>query len=106
MDCKIVNKTIEDAAKNIKGTIKGDFKSAGDTFVTDFTDAIENMKGEAKEELEAFFNEAYKDLVSSEEKGIPGMIQGLGDLLESNRTQFASTDHNIAAKIKEARSSK
>lgn len=103
MDCKIVNTPVKEAADKIKGDIYGKFLTAGTTFVTAFTNAIADMKGEAKDELEAFFNESYKDLVSSEESGIPAMIKGLGDLLETNRSQFASTDHNIAAKIKEAR---
>lgn len=103
MDCRIVNAPVKEAADKIKGDIYNSFKEAGTTFVNDFTKAIADMQGEAKEELEAFFNESFKDLVSNEESGIPGMIKGLGDLLEMNRTQFASTDHAIAAKIKEAR---
>ncbi len=103
MDCRIVNAPVKEAAEKIKGEILKSFKEAGDAFVRDFTNAITEMRGESKEELEAFFNESFKDLVSNEESGIPGMIKGLGDLLEMNRTQFASTDHTIAAKIKEAR---
>lgn len=103
MDCRIVNTPVKEAAEKIKGAIFNSFLDAGTTFVDKFTEAIEPMRGEAKEELEAYFNESFKDLVSNEESGIPGMIKGLGDLLEMNRTQFASTDHTIAAKIKEAR---
>lgn len=103
MDCRIVNTPVKEAAEAINGKILKAFQEAGATFVKDFTAAIADMHGEAKDELEAFFNESFKDLVSNEESGIPGMIKGLGDLLEMNRTQFASTDHTIAAKIKEAR---
>ena len=105
MDCKIVNEPVKAAAEKISGEITRQFKEAGDTFVTSFTNAIADMKGEAKDELEAFFNSSYKDLVSSEESGLPAMVKGLGDLLEVNRTQFAATDHSIAENIKAAQGS-
>jgi len=102
MDCRVVNMTMKTAADNIKKSSEN-LKTAGDTFVTAFLAAIADMRGEAKEELEDFFNASYKELVSSQENGIPGMVQGLGDLLDMNRTQFAATDHGIAEQIRKLR---
>ena len=82
MDCKIVNTPVKDAADKIKGEIHTKFLEAGTTFVEAFEKAIADMRGEAKDELEAFFNESYKDLVSNDESGIPAMIKGLGELLK------------------------
>jgi hypothetical protein len=79
---------------------KDEFATAGSTFVTSFNAAIADMKGEAKDALEEFFNTNIRDLVSSEESGIPAMVMGFGDLIETNRSQFASIDHTIAESIK------
>lgn len=101
MDCKIENQPILDAVTAINN-VYNDLTKAGEKFVSGFTGAIKDMQGEAKDELESFFNTAYKDLAQDKEKGIPAMVKGLADLLEVNRQQFAQTDHNIAQKIQEA----
>ncbi|WP_295156522.1 hypothetical protein [uncultured Ruminococcus sp.] len=103
MDCMIKNAEVRDAANTIKTTIKDEFASAGTSFITSFKAAIADMEGEAKDALEEFFQNSYVDLVSSDEKGIPAMVKGFGDLIEANRTQFASVDHSIAENIKKAK---
>ena len=100
MDCMIKNAEVKDAANTIKTTVKDEFATAGSTFVTSFNAAIADMKGQAKDALEEFFNTNIRDLVSSEESGIPAMVMGFGDLIETNRSQFASIDHTIAESIK------
>ena len=100
MDCMIKNAEVKDAANTIKTTIKDEFATAGPALVTSFNAAIADMKGETKDALEEFFNTNIRDLVSSEESGIPAMVMGFGDLIESNRVQFASVDHTIAQSIK------
>ena len=84
MDCMIKNAEVKDAANTIKTTIA-------------------DMKGESKDALEEFFQNSYVDLVSSEDKGIPAMVKGFGELIDSNRTQFASVDHSIAESIKKSK---
>ena len=103
MDCMIKNAEVKDAANTIKTTIKDEFATAGTTFITSFNNAIADMKGESKDALEEFFQNSYVDLVSSEDKGIPAMVKGFGDLIDSNRTQFASVDHSIAESIKKSK---
>ncbi|HCJ41282.1 hypothetical protein [uncultured Ruminococcus sp.] len=103
MDCMIKNAEVKDAANTIKTTIKEEFATAGTTFITAFNNAIADMKGESKDALEEFFQNSYVDLVSSEDKGIPAMVKGFGDLIDSNRTQFASVDHSIAESIKKSK---
>jgi len=103
MDCMIKNAEVKDAANTIKTTIKDEFATAGTTFITAFNNAIADMKGESKDALEEFFQNSYVDLVSSEDKGIPAMVKGFGDLIDSNRTQFASVDHSIAESIKKSK---
>ena len=103
MDCMIKNAEVKDAANTIKTTIKEEFATAGTTFITAFNNAIADMKGESKDALEEFFQNSYVDLVSSEDKGIPAMVKGFGELIDSNRTQFASVDHSIAESIKKSK---
>ncbi len=103
MDCMIKNAEVKDAANNIKTTVKEQFANAGSTFVTSFNAAIADMQGEAKDALEEFFKTSYVDLVSSEESGIPAMVKGFGELIETNRVQFASVDHTIADSIKNSK---
>ena len=98
-DCKIVNAKVTETVGKIK-EIKGKYKNAGDTFETDFMAAISEMEGETKDALVDLFNKSYKDFVTSEEKGIPGMIKGLGDLLEGNRSNFEKVDSQIASSIR------
>ena len=100
MDCMIKNAEVKDAANNIKTTIKDEFTTAGSTLITSFDAAIADMKGETKDALEEFFNTKVRDLVSSEESGIPAMVKGFGDLIDNNRSSFAEVDHSIAESIK------
>lgn len=100
-DCTVNNQTLKKAAENINQA--GDnLKTAGDNFVTAFTNAIKGMSGEAYDELSAFFKQSYEPLVSGD-SGIGDMVKGLGNLLETNRNQFAKVDHDIAEQIREAR---
>jgi hypothetical protein len=98
-DCKIVNAKVTSTVGKIN-EIKGKYKTAGETFNTDFTTAISGMEGETKDALLDLFNKSYKDFVTSEEKGLPGMIKGLADLLEGNRSNFEKVDSQIASSIR------
>ncbi len=100
-DCTVNNQILKNAVESINNAGKN-LATAGDNFVTAFTNAINGMSGEAYDELSAFFKQSYEPLVSGE-GGIGEMVKGLGNLLETNRVQFAQVDHNIAEQIREAR---
>ena len=96
-DCRIVNAAVQTAASTITTTLSGQYKTAGETFVNSFTNAIADMQGDAKDALMELFNTSYKGFVSSEEEGIPAMIKGLG---EANRKNFEDVDKQIADSIR------
>lgn len=98
-DCRIVNAAVQNSVSTIN-TLSGQYKTAGATFVTSFTNAIADMQGDAKDALLELFNTSYKGFVSSEEEGIPAMIKGLGALLEANRKNFEDVDKQIADSIR------
>ena len=99
-DCKIVNQKVIDTVTNIKGFAK-EYGDAGTAFETAFTKAIEDMQGDAKDAMLDLFNNSYKDFVTSFEKGLPAMIEGLADLLEGNRSNFENVDNQIAQSIRD-----
>lgn len=101
-DFTIVNQDVKQVADKIQNTIASDLKTAGEKFCNDFDAAIKEMQGEAKDELVKFFDEVYRSFVSDPEKGVPGMVKSLGELLEVNRTQFVSTDSQIAETIRKS----
>lgn len=98
-DCKIVNANVSAAVSSIS-ELAGKYASAGEIFETAFKNAIADMEGDAKDALLELFNKSYKDFVTSKTDGIPGMIQGMSDLLEGNRKNFEDVDSQIAASIR------
>lgn len=98
-DCKIVNASVKKSITNINSLAKK-YHTAGTTFETDFKAAIADMRGDAKDALIELFDKSYKDFVTDEKKGLPGMISGLASLLEGNRSNFVSVDSKIAESIR------
>lgn len=98
-DCKIVNANVKTAVSNIKN-IAGKYKTAGETFETDFKAALADMEGDAKDAIIELFDKSYKKFVSDEKSGLPAMIEGVATLLEGNRSNFESVDSKIADSIR------
>ena len=93
--CRIVNEALENAAREIAEYSK-EYKSAGDDFVRDFKAAIAEMEGAAKDALLEFFNNQAAPLVT---ESVPQAIDGMSQLLEANRSNFAKVDQQIADSI-------
>lgn len=98
-DCKIVNANVKTAVTNIK-TIAGKYKTAGETFETNFKAALTDMEGDSKDALIDLFDKSYKTFVSDDKSGLPAMIEGVATLLEGNRSNFESVDSKIADSIR------
>ena len=98
-DCKIVNEKVTTTVANIKGLVTN-YKSAGETFETEFKAAIADMEGDAKDALVELFDKSYKTFITDEKGGLPGVIGSLATLLEGNRTNFEKVDSQIADSIR------
>lgn len=99
-NCRIINESMKSAVESIKG-LAGQYATVGQTFESSFKAAIADMQGEAKDALLELFDKSYKDFVTSNESGIPGMINGMASLLEANRDNFEKVDAQIAQSIRE-----
>ncbi len=99
-NCRIINESMKSAVESIKG-LAGQYANVGQTFESSFKAAIADMQGEAKDALLELFDKSYKDFVTSNESGIPGMINGMASLLEANRDNFEKVDAQIAQSIRE-----
>lgn len=98
-DCKIVNESVKTSVTNIN-TLADKYKTAGETFETNFKAALSEMEGDTKDALIELFDKSYKDFVKSDESGLPAMIKGVATLLEGNRSNFESVDSKIADSIR------
>ena len=99
-NCRIINESMKSAVESIKN-LAGQYATVGQTFEGSFKAAIADMQGEAKDALLELFDKSYKDFVTSNESGIPGMINGMASLLEANRENFEKVDAQIAQSIRE-----
>jgi len=93
--CRIVNAAVESAVEEIR-TASTDYKTAGTDFVSAFKNAIADMEGAAKDALEQFFTEKVEGFVTED---LPEAVNGMAELLEANRSNFADIDQQIADSI-------
>ena len=98
-DCRIVNDKVKSTVEAIQ-KLAGEYAAAGSDFENAFRAAIADMEGDAKDAIEQLFNKSYKDFVTSNESGLPAMINGLASLLEGNRDNFEKVDDQIAQSIR------
>lgn len=98
-DCRIVNEKVAAAVEAIQ-KLAGEYATAGSDFETAFKAAIADMEGDAKDAMIELFDKSYKDFVTSNEAGLPAMINGLASLLEGNRDNFEKVDDQIAQSIR------
>lgn len=96
--CRIVNGAVEGAVSDIAAKAT-EYNTAGADFITKFESAIADMEGDAKDALVEFMNANVKELVQT---NIGEMVQGMSDLLETNRTNFVDVDKQIADSIRNA----
>jgi hypothetical protein len=94
--CRIVNAQVVTAVESIS-KCSGDYKTAGENFVSEFISAIAEMEGAAKDALQKLINGEVKDFV---EKDLPGAVDGMSKLLEGNRDNFEKVDQKLADSIK------
>lgn len=93
--CRIVHANVSQAVTEI-GTSAKNYKTAGDAFVTAFNAAIAEMEGAAKDALAAFFKNNVQPFVTD---SLPGAVEGMQSLLNSNLTSFTDVDQQIANSI-------
>jgi hypothetical protein len=96
-DCRIVYNGVTSALEAIN-TSSGDYKKAGDQFIEDFTSAINEMEGEAKDALASLIQGQVTQFVT---EGIPKALDGMHELLQGNLDNFVKVDDDIAASIRQ-----
>ena len=94
--CRVVKASMDESVEHLNG-FGQQYKDAGDTFVTAFKAAIEEMEGDSKDALEEFFTTNVEGFVKTD---LPGAVTGLASLLKANATNFDDTDAQIAASIR------
>lgn len=72
------------------------YKSAADTFESDFIAAITNWEGASKEKMSAFISGPVKDYMADT---VPKLLNSLADLLKLNADQMQNADQQIADNI-------
>ncbi len=93
--CRIVNAQVVTAVEAITKCY-GDYKTAGENFVTDFNSAITEMEGAAKDALKTLIDGAVKTFVETD---LPTAVDGMSQLLEGNRDNFEKVDQQLADSI-------
>ena len=77
-------------------TIKDNYKNAGVTFNTNFTQNSASWQGESKDKLLQLINGDINTMLT---KNIPEYLEALASLLEQNADQMAKADNQIAQSI-------
>ncbi|OPX42024.1 hypothetical protein CLHUN_40830 [Ruminiclostridium hungatei] len=93
--CRIVNAGMVTAVSTI-ADISGKYKSAGEAFIKDLNDAINEMEGAAKDALKNFIDTDVNQFVAVD---LPTAVDGMSKLLEGNRDNFEKVDAQIAQSI-------
>lgn len=94
--CRVVKSSMDTSVTNLQGYATK-YEEAATAFVNAFMEAIAEMKGDAHEALEEFFNANIKGLVT---KDIPGAVKGLSELLKANAQNFDDVDAQLANSIR------
>lgn len=93
--CRIVNAGMVTAVEAI-ADISGKYKTAGEEFIKDLNNAINEMEGAAKDALKAFIDKDVNQFVAVD---LPNAVDGMSKLLEGNRDNFEKIDKQIADSI-------
>lgn len=72
------------------------YKSAADTFETDFLAAITNWEGASKDKMSTFISGPVKEYMGTT---VPKLLNSLAELLKANVEQMQSADQQIADNI-------
>lgn len=91
-DCRIVNAATEAAVSGL-ATAASSYNTAGETFITNLTNALAEMEGDSKDAFMEFVEQKAKEFITT---GLGGMVQGMSDLLEANRSNFVDVDGQVA----------
>lgn len=93
--CRIVNAQVVTAVESIS-KCSVDYKTAGENFVTEFSSAIAEMEGAAKDALKTLIDGDVKTFVETD---LPTAVDGMSKLLEGNRDNFEKVDKQLADSI-------
>lgn len=88
-------KEMTDAASAIQN-IATRYKTAADTFDTEFASAISAWEGESKEKMQKFVSGSVKEYTYDT---VPKLLEALASLLTANAEQMKTADQQIAENI-------
>lgn len=83
------------AVEDIKG-IATRYKSAADTFNSDFTDAVSEWEGESREAMKRFIDGPVMEYMG---ETVPQLLEALAELLAANADAMEKADNQIAENI-------
>lgn len=72
------------------------YKTAADTFETEFTSAISGWEGESKDKMQKFISGTVKEYTYDT---VPKLLEALSTLLTANADQMKTADQQIAENI-------
>ena len=87
-DMRTAVTTIEDLSK--------DYKTAADTFESDFLSAISAWEGTSKDKMQTFISGPVKEFIGDT---VPQLVSGLSQMLAANADQMENADQQIADNI-------
>lgn len=77
-------------------TYAKEYKSAADTFESDFLSAIGAWEGASKDKMQAFISGPVKEFIGVT---VPQLVEGLSQMLAANIDQMERADQQIADNI-------
>lgn len=75
---------------------KGEYEQAAELFLSAMKKATENWEGASKDKFITFVE---GDVTTYIKTTVPGIVEGLANMLKSNSTQMQSADHQIANQL-------
>lgn len=72
------------------------YKSAADTFESDFLSAVSGWEGDSKDKMSSFISGPVKEYMATT---VPKLLGALADLLQSNISQMQKADQQLAESI-------
>lgn len=85
-----------DAAANQIDELAGQYRTAAETFESDFLAAVGSWEGASKDKMGAFISGPVKEYMGTT---VPKLLNSLAELLRANATQMQSADQQIADNI-------
>lgn len=86
---------MRNAATEIQN-IAASYKTAGQTFETNFLTAIQGWEGDSKEKMQKFITVTVNEYT---QKTVPQLLEALAALLNANADQMEKADNQIAQNI-------